>query len=41
MSGLIELLALTRSAGLHLSRGEDDTLRVRGPRAEALARQLL
>lgn len=47
MTALIELLAVARNAGLTLARiedarGEDDTLRVRGPRsAENVVRDLL
>jgi hypothetical protein len=42
MTTVIELLAQARKAQLTLSRGEDDTLRVRGPRsAEPLVRELL
>jgi hypothetical protein len=47
MTALIELLTEAREAGLTLARiegarGEDDTLRVRGPRsADALVRELL
>jgi hypothetical protein len=47
MTPLIELLAQARQAGLTLiriegARGEEDTLRIRGPRqAEALVRELL
>lgn len=42
MTPLIDLLARSHAAGLRLSRGEEDTLRVRGPRsAETLVRELL
>jgi Fe-S-cluster-containing hydrogenase component 2 len=42
MTALIDLLARAHAAGLQLSHGEDDTLRVRGSRsAEAIVRELL
>lgn len=47
MTALIELLAQARQAGLAITRivgacGEEDTLRIRGPRsAESLVRELL
>jgi hypothetical protein len=42
VSTLIELLARARQGRLVLSRGDDDTLRIRGPHsAEPLVRQLL
>jgi hypothetical protein len=42
VSTVIELLAQARQVGLVLALGDDDTLRVRGPRsAESIARELL
>lgn len=42
MSTVIDLLVQARNARLTLTRGEDDTLRIRGPRsAETLVHELL